>query len=1499
MKTRKLRRAIALLMVAVLMMSLTSGLTLRDDAVVTAEPAEETAAEPAVSPTEATEAPSAPTEADAEPDAAELTAEPTDAPTEPTEAPSEPESTEPTAEPENTEPTAEPEADEQPTEDMEQTEPTAENNDLTENEEIAENEDAAEEGIVLMTAPAGGGVAAVAASTYPYDVYQGGTKLKSMFSVELPGINSAGGTSSVTLKIQNNTKDKPVSGSVSLQGSPKYFTLAFDSQTGPYLNNVSIPAGESKELTVTANSDLPVGTTSQTLAFRLNGNVLMGLVKVTVGSQTFTVTPPTTSPKPYGKTLSEDEIAAIVRGTTISPKKTADEIGLTLNSQGFDANANVGSYPYTASSSKGFMVEVAEKSPQFTVGRAKPVGSPTASDVKAGHTLADSKLSGQFTNPNNNQNVPGVLAWEGNTSQVVTGDQTYKWKFTPSNQNNYEAVSGEVTVHVTGKDPTEVFALEGELDTVTYDGKPHGMKFGTNRPSSEGAGIQVMYRPAGTEQTWNSEAPKNAGSYDIMVTVEESKNYARCEEVMEGKLTINQRVAAFTSSVSGKIYDGSTHLDVKAGEVRVLNQVSSDDVTVVATGEFDSPDAGNRNLKITVTRLEGRDAANYTLPANPSFYTVARIERRRINLQSQDIKKEYGDSLKLTADLFVGVSQLAPGDTMLDLPISFSVEDGLDPHDIPGGPYAITATIQQGNYSFGATSAGLTSTVSAGTLTVTKAKPVTPGVSTAMGKADGKLSDVSLTGEFVNPHTGEKVPGTLAWKDSGTILSSNENEVKNYPWIFTIDQSVQNLYAFNKDADYSFEGEAAVHLKSRLPIPLSVVSSSVTYNGQWQGLEDIRYGDEASGLKAEGLTLSVTYRPRGSAQEFSSDMPVNAGAYDVKVSVSVKTENQQQSPYNQYGPNEIIAELTITQADPQIDKIPKELTVAQGTTVAQLAGKLGWPCGVGNEELQGTYSWAENVAVEKDGQVYHWTFDPSDNNYTTAAGSVTVRLKPDKREVKAEIYNLPGDDGDYAVVMVDETVKPTFGRDWITFYNGDVPVGQMLVTPATATGKHTVSLEAGALDKDGGKLQVRFANSVMHQGSTVNYAPEPALTLNQEELIRAFQGETVDIAPQLIGQYTITGVTFRAEGTSIRVEQTGGDTSLSARVTGLVDFGHDHVIVEADIQHPDPAKTSETIRLTLRIHVQVYPAVGDLVVSKTVTGSEGDKNKPFTFTVTLTPPETGNTVTEADVDSADVTYGGVTFTNGTGTFTLKDGEKVTLAGIPAGTGYSVEESDNEGYEVTATGAEGKILLGETVTAAFTNQKGDIGGGPGTGTEDVGDLVVTKTVTGSAGDKSKPFTFTVTLTPPETEKPAAEAENDNADATVTYGAVTFTKGTGTFTLKHGESVTMTGIPAGTHYLVEESDNEGYQVNATGAEGEITPDTVLTAAFTNQKDDAGGGPETDPDKEPDKGTNEGTDKTVPATGDDNMPALWAGLVVLGLACLAATVTFSRRTGKKRSR
>ncbi len=314
--------------------------------------------------------------------------------------------------------------------------------------------------------------------------------------------------------------------------------------------------------------------------------------------------------------------------------------------------------------------------------------------------------------------------------------------------------------------------------------------------------------------------------------------------------------------------------------------------------------------------------------------------------------------------------------------------------------------------------------------------------------------------------------------------------------------------------------------------------------------------------------------------------------------------------------------------------------------------------------------------------------------------------------------------------------------------------------------------------------------------------------------------------------------------------------------------------------------------------------VGDLTVSKTLSGNATDKNKEFVFRITFGDETAGNDQVYVDglypyikalADGSTETgfvsiVGGVVRFGDDDYFGLKGGESLTIKYLPKGAAYMVTEEDysGEGYRTSSTGEEGTIEADETAEAKFVNSKSR--------KQDIreGSLSVSKTVTGNGGDKEKRFSFVVTFS--NTRGSFEVSGTGEAGKTIKSGD--------TFTLAHGESITITGIPEGTTYKVQEVDysDEGYTTTATGHSGEISDNKISSAKFTNDRktddgdepDDDDGILDDDDSKKPGKPGEDGgllgdDDANVPKTGDDFPMAIWFGIFLLSVTGIAV---FRRR-------
>ena len=151
--------------------------------------------------------------------------------------------------------------------------------------------------------------------------------------------------------------------------------------------------------------------------------------------------------------------------------------------------------------------------------------------------------------------------------------------------------------------------------------------------------------------------------------------------------------------------------------------------------------------------------------------------------------------------------------------------------------------------------------------------------------------------------------------------------------------------------------------------------------------------------------------------------------------------------------------------------------------------------------------------------------------------------------------------------------------------------------------------------------------------------------------------------------------------------------------------------------------------------------------------------------------------------------------------------------------YKVAETVPQDYDSAAASGEAVAVEGgdeNVYTYDFTNVK-------------KGALTVEKIVQGNRGETDRAFTFTVTLT--GKSQTSIEANTINGK----FGDMTFENGVATFTLKHGQSITASGLPAGLTYTVEETNAnaDGYTTSNSGNTGTIPSGDTDKVYFTNTK------------------------------------------------------------------
>ena len=167
--------------------------------------------------------------------------------------------------------------------------------------------------------------------------------------------------------------------------------------------------------------------------------------------------------------------------------------------------------------------------------------------------------------------------------------------------------------------------------------------------------------------------------------------------------------------------------------------------------------------------------------------------------------------------------------------------------------------------------------------------------------------------------------------------------------------------------------------------------------------------------------------------------------------------------------------------------------------------------------------------------------------------------------------------------------------------------------------------------------------------------------------------------------YTIT----EAKNTNYGVEEiviTGSGTinkdEASGKVTGTI-------VVDENVSVIDQKTPSNTIK-----YVNAKIETSGLTVTKEVGGTHGDKDREFHFTITL------------DDKTISGKFGDMDFTDGVAAITLKHGQRSTATGLPAGIGYTVEETEanQDGYVTTSKGDKGTVPANGDVDIKFINYK---------------------------------------------------------------------------------------------------------------------------------------------------------------------------------------------------
>ncbi len=227
---------------------------------------------------------------------------------------------------------------------------------------------------------------------------------------------------------------------------------------------------------------------------------------------------------------------------------------------------------------------------------------------------------------------------------LAAGEYTFRLTFCPMYET-YVASEGndapaEVTLKLVVEKRTPTIILYQEKRD--YDGKPLDEDTLRYTVTSDGD-FTWEFKPAGADDTaYTTEAPKDAGTYTIRLTLSETNSYKAGSRTTQLEIAPKE-VAIKNVSVVSKVYDGTT--DAKITSEGMLDGVVGGDKVTIEPGKaaYSDKNVGtDKTVAFSGFSLAGEDAANYVLKAQPNAVTAdITVREVKINGASVEVSKVY------------------------------------------------------------------------------------------------------------------------------------------------------------------------------------------------------------------------------------------------------------------------------------------------------------------------------------------------------------------------------------------------------------------------------------------------------------------------------------------------------------------------------------------------------------------------------------------------------------------------------------------------------------------------------------------------------------------------------------------------------------------------------------------------------------------------------------------------------------------------------------------
>ena len=342
-------------------------------------------------------------------------------------------------------------------------------------------------------------------------------------------------------------------------------------------------------------------------------------------------------------------------------------------------------------------------------------------------------------------------------------------------------------------------------------------------------------------------------------------------------------------------------------------------------------------------------------------------------------------------------------------------------------------------------------------------------------------------------------------------------------------------------------------------------------------------------------------------------------------------------------------------------------------------------------------NWLGDVVIE-----HGATVTACGNAYSGVHNSYKLKIEGTVIADSNKSFGITNDAGDELIITstADVSARQNLAFGIFNYDNAKLTVksgADLKVEENTGSGilngrNATLNLNAGSIQRNNARYGVRDAGYVAQGGGIQNWGT--AILSDDVELYNnhaRLSGDDIYNADGATITFGDTGKGWALDGDPDCYDFITGwyDDSETTRWNAHGDEADLHMVLVAPVN-------SYTGPLSLKA---AHGSIGSLTVCKETLGEllPSDYDTAFTFELTLD---------DDTITTIDDKWCGVPFKNGKASFTLKSGESITLSNLPAGIGYTITETAQDGWTLlNLNPAEtGVVPQNDTAKVVFTNLK---------------------------------------------------------------------------------------------------------------------------------------------------------------------------------------------------